>query len=58
MAKVDGITIELRVVPDDRTVELALKILDVWQENNDLEMVELRDGRYQIVSKDGEKDGL
>ena len=50
MAK-DGITIELRVVPDDRTVELALKILDVWQKNNDLEMVEYRDGHYQIVYK-------
>ena len=46
-----SVTFELRIVPDDRTVELALKILDAWQENNDLEIIEYRDGHYQIVYK-------
>lgn len=49
----DCFTIKIRIGPDDETMELILKLLNMWQENNPEEMVALvpaKDGyQYEII---------
>lgn len=50
MANIVNIQVGMRLVPDAATVELALKILDVWQEGNETQRVMFDDAdrRYKI----------
>lgn len=45
------VTVDMRLVPDTETVALALKILDLWQEENEMQKVIFDDAdrHYKII---------
>lgn len=53
MAKLGDLSLDVRLVPDEYTVELALKVLDLWQESNDTQMIVFDHGHYRIVDVQG-----
>ena len=59
MAEIGKLSIKIRVVPDDETMTVILKLLDLWQDDNPDKMVEIVPQRdrygYEIVDRKGGK---
>ena len=49
MAEIEKITIGIRLIPDDDTMQVMLKLLDLWQDDNPNMMVAMvpAQDRYQ-----------
>lgn len=45
--------VNVRLVPDKQTMEIVLKLLDLWQDDNPQQMVAIDNGHYRIVNVEG-----
>lgn len=58
MASIGDLTVNIRLVPDSKTMDVILKLLDLWQEDNPRQMIAMAGDHYRIVNKTGgEKNG-
>ena len=58
MASIGDLTVNIRLVPDSKTMDVVLKLLDLWQEDNPKQMIVMAEDHYKIVNKTGgEKNG-
>lgn len=58
MASIGDLTVNIRLVPDSKTMDVILKLLDFWQEDNPKQMIVRAGDHYRIVNKTGgEKNG-
>lgn len=57
MAEIGKISMGIRLIPDDDTMEVILKLLDLWQDDNPDKMVAMvpAKGRYQYEIIEREK---
>lgn len=55
MAMIGDFKVKVRLVPDKQTMEVVLKLLDIWQDDNPDMMVALVPGKdryvYEIVDR-------
>lgn len=60
MAELAGFFIKIRLVPDDETMQVILKLLDLWQDANPDMMVALVPAKdrysYEIINRGERKD--
>ena len=61
MAEIGKLSIGIRVVPDDDTMEAILKLLNLWQDDNPDMMVALVPAKdryqYEIIEREKEEKG-
>ena len=59
MAEIGKVSMGIRLIPDDDTMKVILKLLDLWQEDNPemmVAMVPAKDGyQYEIIPSGREK---
>jgi hypothetical protein len=55
MAKIEELTVGIRLIPDDDTMKIILKLLDLWQDDNPgmmVAMVPAKDRyQYEIIER-------
>lgn len=53
MASIGDLTVNIRLVPDNKTMDVVLKLIDFWQEDNPKQMIVSAGDHYKIVNKTG-----
>ena len=60
MAVVNDLTINVRLVPDEYTMDVILHMLNLWQDSNTDKMIALVPQKdrygYEIISRGGKKN--
>lgn len=60
MAEIGGLSIGIRLIPDDDTMKIILKLLDLWQDDNPDMMIALVPAKdryqYEIIEREKKHD--